>query len=241
MVTLVSLDLETTGLSVEHDHITQIGVSVSTRSEDGILIHCGDFEKLVQCDGEISNTITKLTGITTAMVSGADCLKSVMGELITFMDRVCPPGMARILVAYNGVKFDVPLLVANLIRVGPGYLADSIRAMKLAHVLDPLPMVRAELDPVSLPRTARGAPSFRLGNVYRCVVGSKLDNAHTALADAKAVLSVLGSEQCAEWCYDAYLQPFEVCINNCRQRVQGQKRKRVSGDLVQIIKSQKSK
>lgn len=78
--TLVSLDLETTGLDAGKDAIIEIGAVKFDR--DGIL---DEYQTLINPKRQIPSQITKLTGITNAMVRGAPTIKEVLSELRSFV------------------------------------------------------------------------------------------------------------------------------------------------------------
>ena len=77
--TLISLDLETTGLDPGNDAILEIGALKFT--SDGI---DDEFHTLINPKRQIPPQISKLTGITDAMVRGAPDIEEVLDELEAF-------------------------------------------------------------------------------------------------------------------------------------------------------------
>ncbi|NOH02462.1 MAG: 3'-5' exonuclease [Chloroflexi bacterium] len=97
MTTIVSLDIETTGLDEERDSIIEIAaVKFNGRRVEG------EFNTLVNPGKHIPDFITGLTGIDDAMVRQAPRLRDVAHELTAFV------GDAPIL--GHNVKFDVGFL-----------------------------------------------------------------------------------------------------------------------------------
>lgn len=82
MTTIVALDLETTGLDPHEDKIIEIGAVKfnSSRVED-------EWSKLINPKTSIPREITKLTGITDAMVRNEPDIEEVLGELQAFVGR----------------------------------------------------------------------------------------------------------------------------------------------------------
>src|SRR3954462_10761015 len=73
-VTFVVLDLETTGGPPDSDAITQIG---AVKGRGGRVL--GEFSTLVDPGVAVPPAIVSLTGITTAMITGAPRLRTVLG------------------------------------------------------------------------------------------------------------------------------------------------------------------
>ena len=120
MVTLVSLDIETTGLDEDRDAIIEIAAVRfnGKRKED-------EFNTLINPGKHIPDFITGLTGIDDAMVRQAPRLRDVMQELTAFV------GDAPI-IGHN-VKFDVGFLR----KAGLFEYQQTIDTLELASVLLP--------------------------------------------------------------------------------------------------------
>lgn len=161
-VTFVVLDLETTGGSAGTDAITEIG-AVKVRGGEWI----GELATLVDPGTGIPPAIVALTGITTAMITGAPRLPAVLPTLLEFLQ-------GAVLVAHNA-PFDAGFLRAACERHGHPWPRPP--------VLCTARLARAVLSPDE-------APSVRLGALAR-LFGTATTPTHRALADARATVEVL--------------------------------------------------
>lgn len=155
-VTFVVVDLETTGGSPQHCHITEVG-AVKFRGGQCL----GTFQTLVNPGTAIPPQIVYLTGITEAMVAPAPPVDSVLPALAEFIGDA-------VIVGHN-VRFDLAFLRANLRRLGYAALTNrSVDTCSLARRL-----VRDEVPNCKLSTLARH---------FRTVA----DPCHRALDDARA-------------------------------------------------------
>jgi DNA polymerase III subunit epsilon len=161
-VTFVVLDLETTGGSAGADTITEVG---AVKVRGGELL--GELATLVDPGTGIPPNIVALTGITTAMVTGAPRLASVLPSLLEFLT-------GAVLVAHNA-PFDAGFLRAACER--HGYVWPRPPVLCTAR------LARAVLSHDE-------APSVRLGALARLFATTTRPN-HRALADARATVEVL--------------------------------------------------
>ena len=156
--TFVSFDLETTGFSVVHDGITEIG---AVKIKNGEVID--KLQVFINPQKKISSKIINLTGITNEMVQNAPTIQEYMPKLLEFFDDC-------ILVAHNA-KFDVNFINENLSRMNLEPLKNPI--------VDTLALARVVLKPMK---------SYRLGNVCRQYkVAYDEEVAHRADYDAKVL------------------------------------------------------
>ena len=120
MTTIVSLDIETTGLDEDRDAIIEIAAVRfnGKRKED-------EFNTLINPGRQIPDFITGLTGIDNAMVRQAPRVQDIAHELISFV------GDAPIL--GHNVKFDVGFLRKK----GMFEYQQTIDTLELASVLLP--------------------------------------------------------------------------------------------------------
>jgi len=161
-VTFVVLDLETTGGPPDSDAITEIG-AVKVRGGEVV----GEFATLVDPGTSVPPAIVSLTGITTAMVTGAPRLRSVLGALLEFC-------AGAVLVAHNA-PFDVGHLRAACRRHGPPWPRPAV-------------VCTARLGRRVLSREE--APSCRL-SALATLFRSRTRPVHRALDDARATVDVL--------------------------------------------------
>ena len=161
-VTFVVLDLETTGGAATSDTITEIG-AVKVRGGEQL----GELATLVDPGTGVPPSIVALTGITTAMVSGAPPLPAVLPSLLEFLT-------GAVLVAHNA-PFDSGFLRAACKRHGQPWPRPP--------VLCTARLARAVLS-------VDEAPSVRLG-ALATLFGTATTPNHRALADARATVEVL--------------------------------------------------
>jgi DNA polymerase-3 subunit epsilon len=161
-VTFVVLDLETTGGSASNDAITEIG-AVKVRGGE----HVGELATLVDPGTGLPPAIVALTGITTAMISGAPRLPAVLPTVLEFL-------RGSVLVAHNA-PFDAGFLRAACERHG---------------LVWPRPPVLCTARLARAVLSSDEAPSVRLGALAQ-LFGTSTKPTHRALADARATVEVL--------------------------------------------------
>ena len=161
---LVVFDLETTGVDIAKDRIVQISIVKITT--DGAL---DKKNVLINPQTNIPESATEVHGITNEMVSSAPTFKQISKSLHQQIQS-CH------LLGFNVVRFDVPLLVEEFLRAG-------IKGFPGKHILI--------LDAFALHRHLNPAT---LSAVYKLHTGEELENAHDALADSLATLTVFKSQ-----------------------------------------------
>lgn len=160
-VTFVVVDLETTGGAAQ-DAITEIG-AVKVRGGEVL----GEFHTLVDPGRAVPALITRLTGLTTAMVTAAPRIEAVLPAFLEF-------AAGAVLVAHNA-PFDT------------GFLR---RACEAAGYPWPRPVV---VDTAKLARALVDrdeARDHRLGTLA-ALFGARVTPDHRALHDAQATVDVL--------------------------------------------------
>ena len=161
-VTFVVVDLETTGGSAERDGITEIG-AVKVRAGERV----GELATLVDPGTGIPPQVVALTGITTALVTGAPRLPEVLPSLLEFLGT-------GVLVAHNA-PFDAGFLRSACERLGaPWPRPPVVCTARLARAV----LSRDEV------------PSVKLGALAE-LFGTSTRPTHRALADARATVEVL--------------------------------------------------
>jgi DNA polymerase III epsilon subunit-like protein len=157
---IISLDLETTGLSTTKAEIIQLGVAIArwkldsdkkTMIQEELL---PSFCHYVQPDQfeEIDHRVVELTGITQSKLreNNAQKFKEVFPILKQHLDKVCGD-LPRVLVSYNGNRFDIPIFCNAMVRYFTEPVAE-LRNLKLSNNFDLLPCVRGEMDTTCLLR-----------------------------------------------------------------------------------------
>ena len=161
-LSLVVVDVETTGWLHEQAEITEIG---AVRLTGGQLT--GEFSSLIRPAGPIPADISALTGITDAMVSRAPLAAATLRAFLAFAGD-------GVLVAHNA-PFDMGFLTAACEAAGI--------AWPRAAVLDTAVLARLLLSPDDV-------PDCRLGTLAE-YFGARTAPCHRALPDAKATADVL--------------------------------------------------
>jgi DNA polymerase-3 subunit epsilon len=160
---LAFFDLETTGLSIAHDRILEIGIIKAMPSGETIT-------KTQRINPEIPIPLetSLIHGIYEEDIRDAPTFKMLARSLAQFLEG-CD------LAGYNIIKFDVPMLVEEFLRVGVEFDVENRRlvdAQKIFHLMEP--------------RTLSAA--------YKFYCGKELVNAHSAEADALASYHVLNAQ-----------------------------------------------
>ena len=195
MVYIMSLDLESTGLSAYNNEIIEIAISIEQHHPGQPCRRLKSFQSYVKpTRTELTQTIVNLTNITHEMVANAPTLREMFDSLQTYLKQTCPDPEIRILTAYNGNSYDFPMLFTELCRVesNPEHY---VRNLKLDFLVDTLVWCRRQIDPTILKRKKNGSCSYKLGDVYECCLQKPLVGAHGALADCNAVLDMLHTDK----------------------------------------------
>lgn len=117
------IDLETTGLSPQHDDIIEIA---AIKVIDNKIVKT--YQQLVNPGYEIDKYITELTGITNEMLSSAPKFENVINEILDFISN-------DIIVGHN-VNFDINFLYDNILMYKNKSLSnDYIDTMRFARKL----------------------------------------------------------------------------------------------------------
>lgn len=198
----VYIDFEATGLSRWHDHITQIGALV-VRQDNTSYTVLGDFETFVYTDRKICEKASEKTGITNAHLEGAPRTKVALVKFFDWVMKLKNKNEEVVLVAYNGINYDFPLLFSEMHRWDLN-IPRQLSACGIKYLLDPLKWARLNIDRTKLLRKSSGNCSFCLGDVHLALIGENFEKAHTALADTEALYKI---------CTNVSFGNMEVCEN----------------------------
>jgi DNA polymerase III epsilon subunit-like protein len=187
---LLSLDCEATGLSKYADQVTELGVAIYLVRPPFQTEALAHFCTRVCPTIAITRGAQEVTGITNQQLLGQPKIKTALASLLEHVTRVCSEDYDRHLVAYNGLGYDLPLLVAELQRSGQ-VPSEYFRRLRLTSVLDLLYWSKAHLDRTCLRRRKDGQCSYRLGDVYKAACQRPLEGAHGALADCSALVEMM--------------------------------------------------
>lgn len=157
--TLIFLDLETTGTNVSTDRIVEIAIVKATADE---VIRKS---RLVNPGCPIPKAASDVHGVTDEMVAGMPTFRQIARGLVDFIGDAT-------LVAFNGLKFDVPMLAAEFQRAGVDFDPEAFA------VVDPFVIFQRDQ-----PRDLAAA--------LRHYCGVEHDGAHRGDADVDAMAQVL--------------------------------------------------
>jgi len=225
---VLSMDLETTGLKVFVDEITEIGTASAVLFTDGSFRllkikkqkenedakgkedeeQWEDFQKYVKCKRAISNKSQYITGITAAKLKDAPTIKPAMERWAHYVTTICaayPDSVPRIMIAHNGKDFDIPMMIAELEHCGISAMK-FMRPLRFSYFLDTIPLSRDVVDTTLLPRDKNGRACFKLGGIYEAICQRPLVGAHGALADCTAVLELILHHDCFKKAFMADFQ-----------------------------------
>ena len=153
-------DLETTGLNTAHDRIVEISVlKINVNGEEEQRVW------LLNPEMPISKEASEVTGYTDDFVADKPTFREKASEIAQFIGNADLAG-------YNILKFDIPILVEEFLRVDFDF---DIKGRGLIDVMN----IFMKMEP----RTLKGA--------YRFFCHAELEGAHGAMADTKATYDVL--------------------------------------------------
>lgn len=155
----VVVDVETTGGRAARNRVTEIG---AVKVQNGKVI--GKWQSLINPQQAIPANITRLTGITNAMVAGAPVFAEIADDFQSFMGEA-------IFVAHN-VRFDY------------GFITEEFRRLDRRFRHPQLCTV------ASMRALYKGHKSYSLGNLCEAF-GIDLTSHHRALCDAEAAAELL--------------------------------------------------
>lgn len=179
------LDFEATGLDPKNADIIQIGAVAKRQNEEKI----ADFESLVKTKQLINSKVFEITKINNKLLENAPLFQTAIDKFQTWLDNIRSNEENVIIIAYNALKYDIPLLCHNLVRNNVD-LISFFKRCRIISFLDPLIWARFNLDTCNLIRNKRGKCSYKLGDIYKSFFGVNFANAHNAMADCIALMKV---------------------------------------------------
>ena len=143
--------------------------------------------------------------------------KSIEDQICTLLDSKDNPLkgyktdlLPMTLVAYNGMKFDFPILYREMCRWGI-VPAIQFRLCNLDYFLDPIIWAKSNVPSQYLKKNLKTMkPSYKLGDIYESLLGSTLDGAHDALVDTIGLEKVCGHNQFS----GMSIGEFNYCMSN---------------------------
>jgi DNA polymerase-3 subunit epsilon len=160
---LCVFDLETTGVQITKDRIVQIAI-IKIHPDGSEL----EYNQIVNPEMEIPQEICEIHGITNEMAKKAPTLKELAPEIMTFIGDADLAG-------FNSNKFDIPVLVEELIRVGIDADFSNKAFVDVQNIFHKMEQ-----------RTLSAACMF--------YTGKPMENAHDALFDTRVTWEVLKAQ-----------------------------------------------
>ncbi len=178
----VLFDTETTGTHIDRDKIVQLGAIIMKKGKVA-----KQYNQLINPDGiHIPEEATSVNGITDEMVKNSPTMEK---EINNFARNILNDNNG-VIITWNGVKFDIPLLnrIIREIRcekdINQSNEMNSIVSEKpLYDVLD-VQILHQRIHPFL------GA-SKKLGLQYHWLFCKPMEDAHDALSDCKGTMSIL--------------------------------------------------
>ena len=160
---LCVFDLETTGVQITKDRIVQI--AIIKINPDGSEL---EYNQIVNPEMEIPLEICEIHGITNEMAKKAPTLKELAPAIMAFIGDADLAG-------FNSNKFDIPVLVEELIRVGVDADFSNKAFVDVQNIFHKMEQ-----------RTLSAACLF--------YTGKPMENAHNALFDTRVTWEVLKAQ-----------------------------------------------
>ena len=160
---LCVFDLETTGVQITKDRIVQIAI-IKIHPDGSEL----EYNQIVNPEMEIPQEICEIHGITNEMAKKAPTLKELAPAIMAFIGDADLAG-------FNSNKFDIPVLVEELIRVGVDADFSNKAFVDVQNIFHKMEQ-----------RTLSAACLF--------YTGKPMENAHNALFDTRVTWEVLKAQ-----------------------------------------------
>ena len=197
----IFIDLETTGLDrlVEITELSMVAVNrrhmiQCFESPETLPRVLDKFTVCVRPVQDIEQEAASMTGLSAKRLKKKGRFDTELGQsVLNFIHRKRQPSC---LVAHNGDNYDFGILASELELVGiviPDNVkfADSWKAFRQLHY-SPSESTSSTRDRASeIEMGGTGRPSFSLANLYKRYVGCPVENAHSAEADAIALLRLV--------------------------------------------------
>jgi DNA polymerase III epsilon subunit-like protein len=212
---LISIDCESTGLSVYNDQIVELGgiISLWESTTNTITTLDGFAEYAKPTIVSMSKKAEEITGIREETFKNSAFISTVFTNFLQYVNTVCKESYPRLLLSYNGFGYDIPLIVNELERIEDAYALKYFRQLCIAYTIDILSFCREEVDTTILKRKADGTCSYKLGDVYSAICKCPLLDAHGALTDSSAVLELLEHDTCLLNKFRLVVEKLESCVD----------------------------
>jgi DNA polymerase III epsilon subunit-like protein len=231
-------DTESTGFSVYKEQITEIA-SVAIRADTGVEI--STFQSYVKPSIPIGVIASEKTGITAETVANASGFALVCSQFSAWitetLGKLEDEDIKAVFVAHNGEKFDLRILFEECARHARPFVLERDPGV---FVLDTLEWCRKGLGRKN---------GNRQPDMYLEFTGKPLENAHSAVADTRALALLTNTYLKVDWENPRFVRPlksfvkaFDMCKEKRREKsskTKSRKRKHSAKDQDERKKKKK--
>lgn len=200
--TVLCWDLETTNNRAKTRSCQPISIGACmAKIQLGNWQVLGEFTRYIRTEEKISYGALHVHQITPDMIKDADSFPQVMESFSQWILKHSN-NQPIIMLAHNGKNFDEIVMANNFIIHGLDYgeFLEKIKCTGFVDTLSLLKNCRSKLKTIKArslltPVDEKGNVSFALGCCYQTFCEKLLEDAHDALADARALLNVMASKR----------------------------------------------
>ena len=177
-MTMLFVDVETTGLSVVKDSIIQISGIFTV---DGVEKERFDYNVKPYKEGRLNSFLESMLGVTNSEIEKFTEHTEVFSKVKSLISKYTNNGKEKIfLCAYNG-QFDVNFISDWFQINGDNYFFKYI----YSPIIDVM-----YIAGFALSRIRPHMPNFKLNTVYRTLFNEELNEAHNSMADIEGTMRI---------------------------------------------------
>lgn len=191
-------DVESTSKDVKVDAIISLGAVITKFDEKECkFISLGEFHQYINTDIKINPAAQKIHRISKEMLKEQPKFVEAMNLFTKWVNSFTTQHSQTVLIAHNGEKFDNLILFCNCVKEKVNF-DNFLESIQCEGFIDSLKFIKnlyKNLPESKQPRSnITQKKSFALSTLYTSFCGGdELENAHDALVDSKALLSVFNS------------------------------------------------
>jgi DNA polymerase III epsilon subunit-like protein len=199
----IFLDIESTGPDPCHDRIFQLAAIASVHKKQV----GAPFSAFVNPEVPISPIARKITGKSMEDVKNAASISQVLELFFTWINSIrSNSAQTCVFIAHSGARFDFLILWNEMNRAGFD-LENTMQSIGWTYIFDTYLWMK-KFAPKTKLVLIRGRPSLSLSNLYLALCKEKLENAHDALVDTRALFNICQALPTLFFstneCYNAY-------------------------------------